>query len=157
MTLRGSGGNPPKYKPSSRRAQHISNEVVRLYIPTGANLVSQTFRLRKAQRQLLSYPVQISLRTNSGGGAALAPIRVHEVGPRRRIYTIQPEGSAKRDISSGLPVRRWLASATYAHNPAVPCHLTKAGGPYESSTATAAHPTDDRGRGRLQIRAPWPN
>ena len=75
--------------------------------------------------------------------------------PRRKIYTIQPEGSAKQDISSGLFMRLWLASAR-CPQPRRAVLPDESWPSYESSTATAGNPTDDRRRGRLRMRAPWP-
>ena len=73
------------------------------------------FRLRRAPQQLWATRTQCQSScgpTAEPVGAAWAPIRGQKEGPRRRIYTIQPEGSAEQEISSGLLVRRWLFSAT---------------------------------------------
>ena len=55
-------------------------------------------------------------------------------GPPRRIYTMQPEGSAKQVISSGLLMHRWLSSAT-CPRPGLAVIPGKRSWSYESSTA----------------------
>ena len=90
----------------------------------------------------MSYPVTtIILRANS-------PIRGQEEGPWRRIDTIQPEGSAERDISSALLVRRLFSSATYPQprRAVLPDERWRF---YESPAPTAGHPAYDRGIGRF--------
>ena len=97
----------------------------------------------------------INVRTNSRAGAAWTPIRCQKEGPRRTIYMIQPEGSAKQEISSGLLVCRWLSDSTRPQLRRAVLHA-ESWRSYERSTATAGYPTDGRGRGRLRIRETWP-
>ena len=92
---------------------------------------------------------------SSWAGAARALIRGRKEGLRRIIYTMQRAGSAKRRTSSG-PIVRSVAfrqTCPQSRRPVLPHESWRS---YESSVATAGYPTDDRGRSRLRIHAPWP-
>ena len=76
-----------------------------------------------------------------------------EGGLRRRFYTMTRD--AKVDISSGRFVRS-VAFRQTCPQPRRPVLPNESWRPYENSVATAGHLTDDVGRSRLRIHAPWP-
>ena len=148
-------GNSPRYQPLiNRRFSTYNGEPFAALYPQGPHFVAISFSPVR-----LSFRLYLPSANHPADQLQIVCCLVTYTRPKGRAsaknYTIQPEGSAKRGISSGLLVRRWLSSATcpQPHRAVLPDESWRS---CESSTATAGHPTDERRRNRLRTHGPWP-